>query len=57
MPYKSQAQRGYLHVHEPKLAARWDREYPHQGPLPEHVKKENPIKKALKSHRTPRSRQ
>jgi hypothetical protein len=27
MPYKSAKQRGYLHVHEPALAARWDRKY------------------------------
>ena len=27
MPYKSAKQRAYLHIHEPKLAAKWDREY------------------------------
>lgn len=27
MPYKSKKQRGYLHVHEPKLAAKWDKKY------------------------------
>lgn len=27
MPYKSAKQRAYLHIHEPKLAARWDRTY------------------------------
>jgi hypothetical protein len=26
MPYVSKAQRGYMHVHHPKIAARWDRE-------------------------------
>ena len=26
MPYKSAKQRAYLHVHEPEIAARWDRE-------------------------------
>lgn len=26
MPYKSAKQRAYLHVHEPKLAAKWDKE-------------------------------
>lgn len=27
MPYKSARQRAYLHIHEPALAKRWDREY------------------------------
>jgi hypothetical protein len=27
MPYKSKAQRAYLHIHEPKIAAKWDRKY------------------------------
>ena len=27
MPYKSAKQRAYLHIHEPELAARWDKEY------------------------------
>ncbi len=39
MPYVSQAQSGYMHVHHPDIAARWDREYPHQGKLPKHVGK------------------
>jgi hypothetical protein len=27
MPYKSAKQRAYLHIHEPKLAAEWDKKY------------------------------
>jgi hypothetical protein len=27
MPYKSEKQRGYLHIHEPELAKKWDKEY------------------------------
>jgi hypothetical protein len=27
MPYKSKAQRGYMHVHHPKVAAKWDKKY------------------------------
>jgi hypothetical protein len=27
MPYASAKQRAYLHIHEPKLAARWDAKY------------------------------
>jgi hypothetical protein len=26
VPYKSDKQRAYLHIHEPALAARWDKE-------------------------------
>lgn len=39
MPYKSSAQRAYMHIHHPDIAARWDKEYPNQGKLPKHVKK------------------
>ena len=38
MPYVSNAQRGYMHVHHPEIAKRWDKEYPNQGKLPQHVK-------------------
>jgi hypothetical protein len=27
MPYRSKKQRAYMHIHHPKIAARWDREY------------------------------
>lgn len=27
MPYRSPKQRAYLHIHEPELAAKWDRKY------------------------------
>ena len=27
MPYRSKAQRAYMHIHHPKLAAKWDRKY------------------------------
>jgi hypothetical protein len=27
MPYASEAQRGYMHVHHPDIAARWDAKY------------------------------
>jgi hypothetical protein len=59
MPYESEAQRGYMHVHHPEIAKRWDREYPNQGPLPYHKTKENPIRKRLRDHgaRRTRSRQ
>jgi len=46
MPYRSQAQRAYLHIHEPEVAKRWDKEYPNQKKLPKHVKpKKKPKKK------------
>ncbi len=35
MPYKSQAQRRFLHSQHPDIAARWDKEYPNQKGLPE----------------------
>lgn len=27
MPYKSAKQAAYMHIHLPRIAARWDREY------------------------------
>lgn len=41
MPYKSAAQRGYMHAKHPGIAARWDKEHPKNAKsttLPEHVK-------------------
>jgi hypothetical protein len=38
MPFKSQAQRKYLHAKEPKLAKEWEAKYPVKKPLPKKVK-------------------
>lgn len=27
MPYRSAKQRAYMHIHHPKIAKRWDKEY------------------------------
>jgi hypothetical protein len=27
MPYRSEKQRAYMHIHHPAIAARWDRKY------------------------------
>lgn len=37
MPYKSSAQRKFMHARHPDIAKRWDAEYPNQKGLPEHV--------------------
>lgn len=39
MPMKSQAQRAYLHIHNPKVAAEFERATPKGKKLPKHVKK------------------
>lgn len=42
MPYKSKAQRAYMHIHHPGIAERWDEEHPKSAKskkLPEHVKR------------------
>ena len=38
MPYKSDAQRKFMHAQHPDIAARWDKEYPDQKGLPKRVK-------------------
>ncbi len=37
MPYVSDAQRKYMHAVHPKIAKKWDKEFPNQKGLPEHV--------------------
>jgi hypothetical protein len=39
MPMKSQAQRAYLHIHHPKVAAKFEKETPKAAKLPKHVAK------------------
>jgi hypothetical protein len=49
LPYKSAAQRAYLHIHEPKVAAEWDKKYGGGGKdLPQHVKGSEAGKKSVK---------
>ena len=38
MPYKSKAQMAFMHIHHPKIAKRWDKEYSVGKHLPQHVK-------------------
>jgi hypothetical protein len=38
MPYKSKAQRKWMHANKPDLAAEWDAATPKGKRLPEHVK-------------------
>jgi len=35
MPFKSQAQRRFLHAKHPTIAKRWEHEYPVKAPLPQ----------------------
>jgi hypothetical protein len=37
-PFKSKAQRAYLHIHEPAVANRWEKAYSTPKNLPQHVK-------------------
>jgi hypothetical protein len=39
---QSEAQRAYLHKHNPELAARWEDETPEGKRLPAHVRHEEP---------------
>lgn len=52
MPMKSKAQRAYLHIHEPEIAAEFEAHTPKNAKLPEHMKK----KAADKPHRKPERR-
>ena len=52
MPFKSEAQRRYLWMKEPKIAKKWADEYPNQKNLPMHNKE----KKDEKSKPSPYSK-
>lgn len=39
MPFKSRAQRAYLFIHQPVLAARWSKETPKGKKLPARARK------------------
>jgi hypothetical protein len=39
MPFKSKAQRGWMHANEPEMAKRWEKETPKGKRLPEKVGK------------------
>ena len=47
MPFKSQAQRKWMHAQHPEMAKRWEAETPPAKKLPDHVapKKAKGIKK------------
>jgi hypothetical protein len=44
MPFQSQAQRAYMHKNLPEIAAKWEKEYDSEKPLPKriHPKKNKP---------------
>lgn len=48
MPFKSQSQRGYMYVHHPEIAKRWEKETP-KGKLPEHAEGHSAEHMALKA--------
>ena len=54
MPYKSAAQSRFLHAVHPKIAAKWDREYPNQKNLPE--RKKGAVKRLMKFNRKSKSK-
>ncbi len=51
VPYKSDAQRRFMHVKHPDIAKKWDKEYPNQKGLPEKKSKfQEAAKRKLKKH-------
>ena len=49
MPFRSQAQRGYLFVHEPEVAKKFAAETPKGAKLPQHVD-EDPYRPANRKY-------
>lgn len=39
MPFRSQSQKSFMYANHPDIAKRWSKEFPNQGKLPKHVKK------------------
>lgn len=53
MPFRSEAQRHWMHANKPDMAKRWEAETP-PGKLPEHVKpkpRKKPVKGAYRGRR------
>lgn len=51
MPFRSQAQRGFMYANHPGIAKRFEKETPKGVKLPEHVKvKSNPLKSFVKKN-------
>jgi hypothetical protein len=46
VPFKSEAQRRYLHANNPKLAKEWEQKYPPNEKLPQKVKPSKPKTKS-----------
>lgn len=45
MPYKSSAQRKFMHAKHPEIAKKWDKEYAVPKNLPEYIKQPRVSKK------------
>lgn len=45
MPFKSQAQRKWMHAQHPEMAKKWEAETPPKAKLPKHVAKTKAHKK------------
>jgi hypothetical protein len=52
-PFRSKAQRAYLHAHRPDIAARWEGETPKGAKLPAHAPKATP----RNAHKRPKTAQ
>jgi len=50
MPFKSQAQRGWMYSQHPEMAKRWESETPKGAKLPEHVQQANDAQKIADKH-------
>lgn len=51
VPYKSDAQRKFMHSQHPDIAKRWDKEYPDQKGLPKKKNKhQEAAKRKMKKH-------
>ncbi len=47
MPFRSEAQRRYMHANMPKMAAEWEKETPNDAALPRYVKGSPAAKKRV----------
>ncbi len=47
MPFQSESQRRFMYSQHPEIARKWSAEYPHQGPLPEHVERRKTVAEIL----------
>lgn len=53
MPFKSQAQRAWMHANKPEMAKEWEAATPRGSKLPDHIKSKATTTRPAKKYKPP----